>query len=111
MRLSELLARIESEGIRIDQTKLRDIGERISSDVKRLEESVFATIGERINLGSPKQVQYLLFEKLGMSSGKKNKTGFSVDTETLEELGKSAPIALDILKHRSLKKLQSTYVE
>lgn len=64
-----------------------------------------------MNINSPKQLQELLFERLGIRPLKKNKTGYSVDTEVLEEIGKDHPIALSILEYRSLMKLYSTYVE
>lgn len=67
--------------------------------------------GEFLNLHSPKQIAELLFGKLGIKPLKKNKTGYSVDTEVLEEIAKEYDIARLIIEHRSLSKLQSTYVD
>lgn len=68
-------------------------------------------MGERINLNSPKQLQVFFFEKLGLKPIKKNKTGYSVDTDVLEEIAKTHDVARLILEYRSLSKLASTYVD
>ena len=67
--------------------------------------------GEPFNPLSSKQVQHILYEVLGFATGKKNKTGFSVDSETLEELSRQTPIAEKILQYRIYEKLKSTYCE
>jgi DNA polymerase-1 len=77
----------------------------------RLENEIYTLSGEFFNINSPKQIQEVLFGKLGIKPLKKNKTGFSVDTEVLEEIAKEWDIADKILEYRSLSKLLSTYVE
>ena len=67
--------------------------------------------GSDINLGSPKQLQELLFEKLGLPATKKTKTGFSTDADVLEELAPLHPVAAKILEHRVLAKLKGTYID
>lgn len=79
--------------------------------MERLEREIYLSAGETFNINSPKQIQVLLFEKLKIKPLKKNKTGFSVDTEVLEEIAKTHDIARMILEYRLLAKLDSTYVE
>ncbi len=95
----------------MEKSKLEEIGKRISIDTKRIEDEIYMLSGDFFNINSPKQVAELLFEKLGIKPTKKNKTGYSVDNEVLEEIAKEYDIARLILEYRSLTKLQSTYVE
>lgn len=110
-RLLEVLARMEDMGVAFDTERLRDIGKRIRADIEKLETEIYDTIGEPININSPKQLQVLFFEKLGIKPTKKNKTGYSVDTDVLEEIAKTHDIARLILEYRGLAKLSSTYVD
>jgi DNA polymerase I len=91
--------------------KLASIGERIGQGIKDCETEIYEVTGEFFNLNSPKQVAELLFGKLGIKPTKKNKTGYSVDTEVLEEIAKDYDVARLIIEHRTLSKLSSTYVE
>lgn len=102
---------MESRGVAFDKEKLTDIGVRIRRDIASLETHIYAIIGERVNLNSPKQLQVILFEKMGIKPMKKNKTGYSVDNDVLEEIAKTYDIARLILEYRGLAKLSSTYVE
>lgn len=90
---------------------MKKIGEELKIKIEKLETEIFEIIGERINLNSPKQLQVLFFEKLGLKPIKKNKTGFSVDNDVLEEIAKTHDVARLILEYRSLSKLLSTYVD
>lgn len=76
----------------------------------RIEKEIYEVVGERFNINSPKQIQVILFEKLSIKPKKKNKTGYSVDTEVLEEIAKEYDIARLILEYRLLAKLNSTYI-
>ena len=67
-------------------------------------------MGETFNINSPKQVQGILFDKLGIPPKKKNKTGYSVDNEVLSEIAREYDIARLILECRTLSKLDSTYI-
>lgn len=109
--IAVILSDMEHTGVAFDAEAMREIGGRIRADIAALETVIFETIGERINLNSPKQLQHLFFERLGIKPIKKNKTGFSVDTDVLEEIAKTHHIAKDILEYRSLSKLASTYVD
>jgi DNA polymerase-1 len=110
-KLIPILADMEIRGVVLDTKKLEEIGERIARDIKAAEIEIFEVTGEFFNINSPKQVAELLFGKLGITPTKKNKTGYSVDTEVLEEIAKEYDVARLILEHRTLSKLQSTYVE
>ncbi len=109
MKLLPILTEMELQGVRIDKKKLLEIGGEIADKIKNLELEIFDVVGGRFNIASPKQIQEL-FQKLGIPLTKKNKTGYSVDTEVLEEIAKSYDIARLILEHRLLSKLQSTYI-
>jgi DNA polymerase-1 len=102
---------MEMTGVAFDREKLFDIGQRIYRDLERIEREIYLAAGETFNINSPKQIQVLLFEKLKIKPLKKNKTGYSVDTEVLEEIAEEHPIAAMILEYRLLAKLDSTYVQ
>lgn len=110
-QLLPILARMESQGVCIDIEKLETIGIEIESKIRLLETEIYEVTGEFFNINSPKQIQVLLFEKLWIKPTKKNKTGYSVDNEVLEEIAKEYDIARLILEYRWLSKLQSTYVD
>ena len=109
--LLPILAVIEYTGVRCDAKKLEKIWESIHEEIKKLEIEIYDVVGEFFNLNSPKQIQVILFEKLGIKPLRKNKTGFSVDNEVLEEIAKTHDIARLILEYRTLAKLESTYIE
>ncbi|HBF74081.1 MAG TPA: DNA polymerase I, partial [Lactobacillus sp.] len=75
------------------------------------QQTIFQEAGEEFNIGSPKQLQHILFEKLGLTPIKKTKTGYSTSVDVLEKLAAEAPIVENILKYRQISKIQSTYVE
>jgi DNA polymerase I len=108
--LISVLARMEYRGVAFDRERLADIGERIRADIARLEREIHELVWP-INISSPKQLQVLFFETLGIKPTKKNKTGYSVDVDVLEEIAKSYDIARLILEYRGLSKLSSTYVD
>lgn len=110
-QLISVLFRMESEWVCFDQEHMHRIRERIRDDIARIEEEIYLIIGEHINLNSPKQLQRFFFETLGLKPIKKNKTGYSVDNDVLEEIAKTHDVARMILEYRGLSKLFSTYVE
>ena len=109
--LLPVLVEMEMRWVVLDTAKLAAIGERIWTGIKVCETEIYEVTGEFFNLNSPKQVAEILFGKLGIKPTKKNKTGYSVDTEVLEEIAKDYDVARLIIEHRTLSKLQSTYVE
>lgn len=109
--LLSVLAEMERTGIYIDEQKLWIIGEEIIQESKNKELEIYDLVGERFNINSAKQIQMILFEKLGIPLSKKIKTGYSVDNEALSLIGKKYEIANIILQYRTLEKLRSTYIE
>ncbi|MBQ7036863.1 MAG: DNA polymerase I [Clostridia bacterium] len=106
-----VLSEMEYEGILAEGDALSALSERLSADLKGLETAIYASAGEVFNIQSPKQLGVILFEKLGLPSAKKTKTGYSTDAAVLEKLRSKHPIIEDILEYRTLSKLKSTYAE
>jgi DNA polymerase I len=112
MPLVPVLARMESNGIRIDVPFFREVSARLEGSLRILEEKIVTMAGEEFNLNSTPQLREILFEKLGLPMLKKTKTGPSTDASVLEELaamGHQFPILL--LEYRQLEKLRNTYVD
>ena len=111
--LIKVLADMEYEGIRIDSGYLQEYSKELDKDIQAVEQEVYAKAGIRFNIASPKQVGEVLFERMKIPySGAKTKTGqYVTNEEKLAELASEAPLAADILRHRGLTKLKSTYVD
>ena len=109
--LVRVLLRMETNGILIDPDMLKKQSEILFRDMQSLEKEIHNDAGEVFNIGSPKQLGQVLFEKLKMPTGKKTKTGFSTDNEVLEKLAKEFPVTSKVLQWRELTKLRSTYVD
>lgn len=106
------LVDMEYEGIRIDSQFLADYSKELDKEILKLEETIYEKAGEKFNIGSPKQVGEILFDKLKAPGGRKTKTGqYRTNEDTLSDLANDFPIAADILNHRGLTKLKSTYVD
>ena len=111
--LEPILANMEDRGINIDAEYLKTLSNVLAEDLAKIEEQTYALAGEKFNLGSPKQLGHILFEKLGLDtkSIRKTQSGYSTDVNTLEKLqGKHEVVDL-ILQHRTFSKLKSTYVD
>lgn len=111
MPLAYVLLKMERAGIALDASVLHEINEELSSEIEQLTASIYAHAGHEFNIDSPKQLSVVLFEELGLKSGKKTKSGFSTDASVLEGLALEHAIAADILKYREYAKLRSTYLE
>jgi DNA polymerase-1 len=111
--LEPVLAEMEYTGVRIDQAYLKEFSVNLDRDLVAIEQQAYEAAGETFNLGSPKQLGELLFEKLGLDKRKsrKMKTGYSTDAATLEKLQGDHPVVDAILEYRTLLKLKSTYVD
>jgi DNA polymerase I len=109
--LVPVLVDMELKGIKIDSAELARQGKLLGDDIQRLEKQIHESAGESFNIGSPKQLGAILFEKLKLPVGHKTKTGFSTNSDVLEELVDRHPIAKFILEYRELTKLKSTYVD
>ena len=110
MKLSVVLANMENVGLKIDVNKLDNVGKIFEDKIKSIAEDIYFIAGEEFNINSPKQLGEVLFEKLHLPHGKKNKTGFSTSVEVLEKLSKDFVIAKDVLEYRAYSKLVSTYI-
>jgi DNA polymerase-1 len=111
MPLLPVLGEMEGEGIRIEARVLKSYGEEMREELARVEKETYALVGHEFNLGSPKQLQEVLFTERKLKPGKKTKTGYSTDVAVLEELSWEDPVPKLILRHRTLSKLKSTYVD
>jgi DNA polymerase-1 len=109
--LSHILAEMELRGVALDVQRLRDMRPGLLQQMETLEAGVRREAGWAVNLNSPKQLQKLLFEDLGLSTGRKTKTGFSTDADVLGDLAVEHPIAAQIEEYRTLSKLLGTYVD
>ena len=109
--LSITLGNMEIEGIRVDKNVLLSMKDDIKVKLDLLTQNIYNLAGCEFNISSPKQLGEVLFDKLHLPYGKKNKTGYSTDVNVLNKLKGDYPIVDLILEHRSLSKLNSTYVE
>ncbi|MDF2558129.1 MAG: polA [Bacillales bacterium] len=109
--LAVILADMEWTGVKVNATRLESMSSELQASLVEIESEIHTLAGEHFNIASPKQLGVILFEKLGIPSGKKTKTGYSTAADVLEELAPNYPIVEKILHYRQLSKLQSTYVE
>ncbi|MBC7961879.1 MAG: DNA polymerase I [Steroidobacteraceae bacterium] len=113
MPLVSILAEMEECGVLLDSTMLNGLSTDFAARMAALEERIFELAGERFNLNSPKQLGEVLFERMGLKSGKKTKgkTSWSTDNEVLTLLAEEHEIARLFLDYRSVAKLRSTYTD
>ncbi|MBX3609988.1 MAG: DNA polymerase I [Hydrogenophaga sp.] len=112
MQSSETLYRIERNGVLIDAPTLAAQSHELGQRIVALEQEAYAIAGQPFNLGSPKQLGEIFFDKLGLPVIKKTATGArSTDEEVLEKLAEDYPLPAKILEHRSLSKLKGTYTD
>ncbi|MDR7439257.1 MAG: DNA polymerase I, partial [Armatimonadota bacterium] len=109
--LVEVLAEMELAGVAVDVPYLQALGREFRARLRDLAEEIYALAGTEFNLSSPKQLGFVLFEKLGLPRLKRTKTGYSTDAEVLEALAPHHEVVAKILEYRELHKLLSTYVE
>ncbi|WP_035235837.1 DNA polymerase I [Desulfobacter vibrioformis] len=108
-----VLAKMEMAGIRVDADVLDQMSLEFAEELKTLEQKIYELAGEAFNINSPQQLGVILFEKLGLKSGKKTrkKTGYSTDVQVLTELAGTHEMPEKLLRYRTLGKLKSTYVD
>jgi DNA polymerase I len=110
--LASVLADLELRGVMIDPSVLREIGEVMSTELARLEIRAREVSGHAdLNVGSPKQLETILFDELGLKAVKRTKTGRSTDAEALEAIADEHPLPEVVLEHRAIAKLKGTYVD
>ncbi|MDD2217529.1 MAG: DNA polymerase I [Eubacteriales bacterium] len=109
--LVEIMAFMEYTGFAIDKEILLEQGKKLSESITIISNEIYELAGEKFNINSPAQLGNILFEKLGLPSGKKTKRGYSTNADILERLKDKHPIITLILEYRTLSKLNGTYVE
>jgi DNA polymerase-1 len=108
--LVQLLGTMERTGIAVDTDHLESLESHFAEEVRRAAEEAFAVIGKEINLGSPKQLQVVLFDELDMPKTKRTKTGYTTDADALQQLYEKTehPFLLHLLRHRDVSRLRQT---
>lgn len=109
--LVPVLGRIELAGLRIDVPRLEAMKERFAVELEHLEQACYEAAGKPFNIGSPTQLRKILFEELGLKVTKTTKTGASTDHAALEAIADDHPLPQAVIEHRTVQKLQNTYVE
>jgi DNA polymerase-1 len=109
--LVRVLARMEHLGVGVDLQVLSGLVESLTEEAERERAGIVAAAGEDFNVNSTPQMRAILFDKLGLTPGKKTKTGYSTDQATLEKLKGEHPIIDHLLRYREVEKLRSTYGE
>jgi DNA polymerase-1 len=109
--LVRVLARMEVLGIRVDRAELQRIADELVGDTERLEREIHQLAGHEFNVNSTPQLRTVLYDELGLTPGRKTKTGYSTDAQTLETLRDVHPIVDTLLRYREQEKLRSTYGE
>ncbi|MEO1331518.1 MAG: DNA polymerase I, partial [Pseudomonadota bacterium] len=111
--LVPVLAQMERHGVKVDRDQLIRLSNRFAQKMAELEEEVHALAGEKFNVGSPKQLGEILFDKMSLAGGKKGKTGaYSTGADVLEELAAQGhDLPARVLDWRQMSKLKSTYTD
>lgn len=113
MPLMEVLAKMELEGVSLDENWLKQESSDLENDLKQLETKIFELSGEEFNMNSPRQLGEILFEKMQLDpKAKKTKTGqYATSEDILQKLASKHEIIPHILEYRTYQKLKSTYVD
>ncbi len=111
MPLTEVLAAMEKRGVLIDLNAMGEISQQLEHLMSISESRIYDLAGEKFNINSPKQIQYILFEKLNLPKGRKIKNGHSTDADVLANLALNYELPAEILGYRTIAKLKTTYVD
>ncbi len=109
--LVPVLADLEATGVALDRSSLDELATTFGATIARLQEDIYASVGHEFNLGSPKQLEQVLFYELDLPRGKRTKTGYSTAAGVLEGLREAHPMVQMLLDWRVYTKLKSTYVD
>jgi DNA polymerase-1 len=109
--LVRVLAKMEVAGIAVDRHELQSIADELKASAATLQDEVQMIAGHEFNVNSTPQLRTVLFDELGLTPGKKTKTGYSTDAQTLEKMRDEHPIIEALLDYREVEKLRSTYGE
>ncbi|MDQ7842527.1 MAG: DNA polymerase I [Armatimonadota bacterium] len=111
MPLAAVLADMEAAGVAVDVPYLQELSAELDRRLADLSEEIYRLAGTEFNIGSTKQLSFVLFQKLQLPALKRTKTGYSTDADVLEQLAPQHEIVAKILMHRELSKLKQTYVD
>jgi DNA polymerase-1 len=111
MPLLPVLARMELAGVSIDRDTLAAMSVEFGATLADLEARIYELVGHPFNIGSPKQLEQILFHELGLQGTKRTRTGYSTDASVLEELRDKHQAVGLILEHRQISKMKGTYVD
>ena len=108
--LVDVLADLERTGVAVDTEHLQSLEAHFAGEVKKAADEAYDVIGKEINLGSPKQLQVVLFDELNMPKTKRTKTGYTTDADALQQLYVKTehPFLLALLRHRDFSRLRQT---
>jgi DNA polymerase I len=109
--LIRVLRAMELAGLKLDTARLREISGRVKAEADQLEREIFELSGEEFTIGSPKQLEEILFGKLGLSRKRRGKTGYSTDARVLQSIRNEHPVIPKIERFRELTKLAQTYLD
>jgi DNA polymerase-1 len=107
----EILADMEQTGVKVDCAVLKNLSSEFGMKIDELERAIYKMADERFNINSHRQVSAILYDKLGLPTYKKTKTGYSSDYEVLVRLSKIHPLPGTLLEYRTMTKLKSTYID
>ena len=102
---------MERAGIRVDEKVLNHFSKELERLLENYTEKIYRLAGEEFNINSTKQLQHILYDKIGLQTGRKTKTGYSTDARSLESLQGQHEIIDNILEYRQIAKLKSTYAD
>ncbi|MDD4029347.1 MAG: DNA polymerase I [Caldisericia bacterium] len=108
--LSSVLYNMETMGIKINIEYLEKSKNEMERKIELVTAEIYELAGQEFNISSPKQLGFILFEKMGLPSGRKTKTGYSTDAEVLESIKSTSPIVEKIVFYRECTKMLSTYI-
>lgn len=109
--LAHTLGDMEFNGVYVNVDELDRLGEKFITEEKTIEKEIYSLAGLEFNISSPKQLGEVLFEKLNLSHGKKNKNGYSTSVDVLNKIRLEHPIVDKIIEYRMVTKLYTTYIE
>lgn len=109
--LIKVIFQMEKRGIKLDSAFLKEMSQQFSKKIGDIKKEIFNMAGEEFNPNSPKQLSYILFQKLKLPATKKIKTGYSTDAGVLNKLSERHEIVAKILNYRELEKLKNTYID
>ena len=109
--LVKILRKMEMAGLKLDTERLKDISARVKAEADQLEREIYDLTGEEFTLGSPRQLEEILFGKLGLSRKRRGKTGYSTDARVLQAIRHEHEVIPKIERWRELTKLAQTYLD